>query len=91
LHQVAKIINKAQQPIILGGDFNVGHESETDLLIESKLKKAVACQTFPSWKPKKFLDYIFMSSHLTIKESYPYRKKIFSDHLPFIAEIEEDQ
>lgn len=66
---------------------NVSTEAELDLLEESSLRKVTSARTFPSWNPKKRLDYLFFSEHFDIVSSYAFDRFRFSDHLPFVAEV----
>ncbi len=84
---IAAIIGDCDQPTILAGDFNVSREDELDLLAESVLSKAASAPTFPSWKPTKHLDHLFLSRHFSIRQAYAFDAYRFSDHLPFVAEV----
>ena len=87
LGAIADLVGHCAQPTVLAGDFNVSEEAELDLLAESNLQKAASAPTFPSWRPKHHLDYLFFSGHFTIQESYAFDAVRFSDHLPFVAEV----
>lgn len=89
LQAVAEIVNAATGPTILVGDFNIFHDSEMQLLHESRLTMATADATFPSWKPNRYLDYIFFSEEFRIKHSEIDPTKV-SDHLLFWTEVEID-
>lgn len=43
-------------------------------------------KTYPSWKPRRTLDQIWVSPHLGVK-NVKAKKHLYSDHLPVIAEI----
>lgn len=88
IHHIAEIIGRHEAPTILAGDFNIAHEAELTLLTESNLVKATSAATFPSWKPTKYLDYLFFSQDFRVAESHTFNGMRFSDHLPFIAAVE---
>ena len=73
---------------ILMGDFNI---ENNNVLIKSfnKNMKSILNNsfTFPSLKPTKKLDYIFVSKNIKIIHSY-IPNFIISDHLPIISTIE---
>ena len=87
LDAIAELIGHCDQPTVLAGDFNVSEKAELDLLAESNLQRVTSAPTFPSWRPKYHLDYLFFSAHFTIRESYAFDATRFSDHLPFVAEV----
>ena len=94
--QVKKLIEMASEwnePLILGGDFNDGPNSETIQLLDSELKRTCkTCPpTIPVENPKRAIDFIYykhpqakfqVKSHKVIPEEYA------SDHRPVFAEID---
>jgi endonuclease/exonuclease/phosphatase family metal-dependent hydrolase len=89
IHRIARLLNERPGlPTILAGDFNVSREEEMELLIDTKLQMATSAATFPAWKPKRRLDYLFFSSEFTIRDSRAYDATLFSDHLPLVAEVD---
>lgn len=82
---ISRVIDNITTPLILSGDFNVGDESELALLNNTGLKRIENCKTYPSWKPERCEDVIFVTNHFNIKEEYILQIKI-SDHLPIIIE-----
>lgn len=75
--------------LILLGDFNCSRESREmlDLMKETGLRgSSDDMKTFPSWRPKRNLDHILVSSELEIEQArvldYP-----MSDHLPVSMEV----
>lgn len=92
LHRKAQIkklswlINRSKNPIILAGDFNIFHEDELELIEKSKLRKVYTAKTFPVWKPKKRLDYIFASEEIRIGEGKVCKKSL-SDHCALTVEM----
>ena len=87
IHAIAEIIDRADLPTILAGDFNASREAELDLLLESNLQKATSAPTFPSWRPFRRLDYLFFSRHFALHRSSVFDRFRFADHLPFVAEV----
>lgn len=87
IHHIAETIVHTGQPVILAGDFNIAEEAELALFEESVLRKAVAGATFPSWRPRRSLDHLFFSEHFEVVRAYTYDRVLFSDHLPFVAEV----
>jgi endonuclease/exonuclease/phosphatase family metal-dependent hydrolase len=71
------------------GDFNMGPQAlATQLLIQAKplVIANPTALTFPSWRPKRLLDYILVSPSFKISQvnvlALPY-----SDHLPVGVEL----
>ncbi len=88
LQFIAAII-KAYQHVIVMGDFNLKPEelalsplAKTDLQV---VKKDIIL-TYPSWKPKKQIDYILLSSSLQLADSGVIACPS-SDHLPLYANV----
>jgi endonuclease/exonuclease/phosphatase family metal-dependent hydrolase len=89
IHRIAAVVGDGDpRPTILAGDFNVSHEEEMELLVDTKLQMATSAATYPAWRPRRRLDYLFFSEEFRIVESHAYRKTLFSDHLPLVAEVE---
>lgn len=85
---IADLIAKHQHVIVLG-DFNLSPEELNDSPL-TPCKLTLATQdmpTYPSWKPKKQLDYILVSPSLKVKKSGAI-DCMYSDHLPLYAELE---
>ena len=83
----AHIVGTCKTPTLLAGDFNISCEQELDVLLGSGLVKTFGGATFPSWKPVRLLDQIFVSEHFTNVAQYAFRDFRFSDHLPLVAEL----
>ncbi len=76
-------------PVILMGDFNITPDHR--LIAElSKLFKDTACGddmlTFPSNKPDRKIDYIFVSDGVEIESAW-VEPGVISDHLPVFAKL----
>ncbi len=87
LEQVVDEINKIDGPIIFTGDLNTHNEKELDILKSTRLKRIETPQTFPSWAPKKRLDYIFYSQDFEVVDCHVLEELKVSDHLPLVAEL----
>ena len=88
---VCALIDRADTPVILMGDFNVEPDDPVLTPIRQKLYDAASSgeggqNTFPSDQPIKKIDYIFLSDSLTLSSSF-VADMIVSDHLPVIADI----
>lgn len=86
LKKIIEIVNGCTKPLILAGDFNVNHEDELAILNEGGLNHAISLPTYPSWRPRRNLDHVFVSD-LCIGDAYAYTKELFSDHLPIVADM----
>ena len=80
-----------ESDIIIAGDFNMlwGRE-EIEMFLEASGLNTVNLKsepTFPSWEPKKELDFILYSKNITVKK-YEVIKTLLSDHLPIFIEFE---
>ena len=91
LVQLRKLIQDCKKPFIVAGDFNVlwGSE-EIELFLEASGLYNVNSHkdpTFPSWAPKKELDFILCSRDIKVK-NYKVIKTLLSDHLPILMDFE---
>lgn len=89
--QLHNIIKNCKKPFIVGGDFNIfwGND-EIELFLKASGLKNVNTEkepTYPSWSPKKELDFILCSENIKIK-NFKVVKTILSDHLPIILDFE---
>ena len=89
--QLRKLIQDCRKPFIVAGDFNVlwGNEEIELFLKAGKLQNVNNRKepTFPSWAPKKELDFILCSKEIKVKE-FQVIKTLLSDHLPVIIDFE---
>ncbi|GAA5482960.1 endonuclease/exonuclease/phosphatase family protein [Haloferula sargassicola] len=87
----------ADEPVILGGDFNSGRRSVVWQRLAGSLAEAQAQfagqrprSTFPSMKPLVGLDHVFLSPHFRVREvlvpDSPMTVRA-SDHLPLLVEL----
>jgi endonuclease/exonuclease/phosphatase family metal-dependent hydrolase len=85
--QIVEHIKNLKGPLILTGDLNTSEESELELILESGLKRLETTKTFPSWKPKRRIDYVFYSKDFEVVNYYVIDDLKISDHLPILAEF----
>lgn len=89
LSYIREIVQNCQH-VVLMGDMNT-HADQ--LLNNSPLKGSDLYaahwgqNTFPSWRPKKSLDHILISSSLTVNK-FSVVPSLISDHLPVAVEIQ---
>lgn len=87
LMQIADIIKRIRGPIIFTGDLNTSNEAELIEIENIGLKRLVTTKTFPSWKPRRTIDYIFYSEDFEVLNYHVIDQLKISDHLPIIAEF----
>lgn len=87
IDSIADALAESDEPTLLGGDFNISQEAELDLIQEGELAKALSQATFPSWRPRRALDHLFLSHHFEVCEVYAYDRWLFSDHLPLVVQL----
>ena len=89
--ELYKLIENHEKPFIVAGDFNIlwGNEEIELFLKAGKLQNVNSNRepTFPSWAPKKELDFILCSENIKIN-SYKVLKTRLSDHLPMLLDFE---
>lgn len=91
LLKVSQIVNISNIPTVFMGDLNISSNDKMFTPIKSILRDAcemhgVTLKTYPSAKPRKRLDYIFVTENISVKDIHVV-KDIASDHLPLVAEI----
>lgn len=89
IREIANMLSKVKNPVILGGDFNTMEDGEEIKPLKSiGLRSGDTQFTYPSWKPKMKLDYVMGNKQVHIVSGYVSSQAIFSDHLPVMAECE---
>jgi endonuclease/exonuclease/phosphatase family metal-dependent hydrolase len=85
------LVKEARKPVIVAGDFNAprgGRELRLFMAattLESANQRAVP--TFPSWRPRRQLDFILYSKAIQVQRFWmPH--VTFSDHLPLLLDFE---
>ncbi len=94
INELISIVNSIKNPVILMGDFNTfnGEEEIQRLLDKTHLRhkfemdKKSQTYTFPSYHPKRRLDYVLTSKGIKVK-SYEVLNFHFSDHLPLLVDF----
>lgn len=91
LNHLTEIVDESK-PMIIAGDLNT-FSGESELkTIKSKLNlknpNTKQTPTYPSWSPKRQLDYILCSNSMNITNTKVANIK-HSDHLPLIVDVEE--
>lgn len=96
-HFISEKVYACSDPVILLGDWNMKPDDSawgkiTHNLIDIWHEKGKGRgDTFPSWKPRSRLDYIFVSAHFhTIYAEVRSDKPDASDHLPLAGGVELD-
>jgi len=88
LGAVAEWVNEHRHVIVMG-DFNCCSESDEInwLLARTRLSEPVhGLHTFPSWRPRRNIDHILVSSSIGV-HSVKVLNHMISDHLPVAMEV----
>lgn len=91
LSMLYQLVKNTKKPHIVAGDFNaLWGEKEIDLFLAATGLRNVNKErrpSFPSWQPKRHLDFILCSS--AIKEQRFWMPEVtLSDHLPLVFDFE---
>ncbi len=89
LEFVAQLVETYDHVVVMG-DMNCeadSREMQVMLNATGMLAPAASLNTFPSWRPSRKLDHIFVSPSLRVK-NFSVLDVICSDHLPISMEIE---
>ena len=91
LNDLYTLVQTTQKPCIVAGDFNAfwGDREIKLFLAATGLVNACAQSrpSFPSWKPRRQLDFILHSSNIQITDFF-MPQVTFSDHLPLVCDFE---
>lgn len=91
LEELHHLIKSANKPCILAGDFNfLAGKWESHLFLDATgLIEANAAHrpTYPSWRPKRLLDFVCHSPEIRLKR-FRMPRLIVSDHLPMVCDFE---
>ncbi len=89
--ELYEVIDSCEKPFIVAGDFNLfwGQEEISLFLRALNLKNAnmKALPTYPSWKPRKTLDFILYSEGIRVNDFQVLHEKL-SDHLPLMIDFD---
>jgi endonuclease/exonuclease/phosphatase family metal-dependent hydrolase len=84
------LLKTVKKPYIVAGDFNAlwGEQEIRLFQAATGLKNAHATNlpTFPSWNPKRHLDFILHSSGIEIEKCW-VPNVLYSDHLPIVCDF----
>jgi endonuclease/exonuclease/phosphatase family metal-dependent hydrolase len=91
LDELHELISKSEKPCIVAGDFNsaAGARELRLFLKASGLVSANAqhAPTYPSWKPRRELDFVCHSPQLRLRR-FATPAVTLSDHLPLVCDFE---
>jgi endonuclease/exonuclease/phosphatase family metal-dependent hydrolase len=91
LSELYSLVNEIKKPVIVAGDFNLfrGVREVQLFLAATRLKNANqdGLPSYPSWKPRRQLDFIFHSAEIEIT-GFQVPRVTYSDHLPLICDFE---
>ena len=89
--QLYNFVKNCKKPVIVAGDFNVfWGEEEIEMFLQASNLRNINIRkdpTFPSWNPKRELDFILCSKDIKVK-SYEVIQTQLSDHLPILVDFE---
>lgn len=93
LRELKRIVRNIRKPCIVAGDFNVFKgKQELELFREAAGLLEFDGNpkpTFPSWKPKVALDFVFHTPSVQMVR-YHVPQVLYSDHLPIVCDFEVD-
>jgi endonuclease/exonuclease/phosphatase family metal-dependent hydrolase len=94
IEEIAKHVKLVRGPVILAGDFNTadGEKEIRKLLKQTGLNHKFwsnggTSLTYPTWHPRKRLDYVLASEDVHVK-NYEVLDVHLSDHLPVLVDFE---
>lgn len=91
LRDLYELVKSARKPVVVAGDFNaLWGEKEIDLFLAAcglKNANGKGEPSFPSWAPKRHLDFILHSKEITTSRFW-MPNVTFSDHLPLLWDFE---
>ena len=89
--QLYNLVKNCKKPVIVAGDFNVfWGEEEIEMFLQASDLKNINTRkdpTFPSWNPKRELDFILCSKEIKVN-SYEVIQTQLSDHLPILIDFD---
>jgi endonuclease/exonuclease/phosphatase family metal-dependent hydrolase len=91
LHQLYTLVKGTPKPHIVAGDFNVlwgDHEIDLFLAATGLCNPNRDClPSFPSWAPKRHLDFILHSPGIRVSH-FTVPRVTYSDHLPVVCDFD---
>lgn len=88
IERIASAVMETKGPCVLAGDFNTRDESELLPIIEKGMRLVETGNSFPSWRPLRRPDRIFVSREFRVIRGYVSANVRYSDHLPVVAEVD---
>ena len=92
LQYLSTMAGEGKKPLIIAGDFNSfqGKHELNDLIEWTDLQTVnySGTPTFPSWKPRKELDFILVSKSVNVRDFRVLSDIKLSDHLPLLLDFE---
>lgn len=93
LGDLYSLVKDVRKPYLIAGDFNVfwGDPEMELFLAATGLTSATphGVPTYPSWSPKRQLDFVLYSRGLRVSR-VDVPRVTYSDHLPIVCDIEEE-
>ncbi len=89
LAYLAELINEYPHAIVMG-DLNTAADSREmlELFRRTRLHEPLEeVHTFPSWRPRKHIDHILVTTDLEVEEIHVPALEAYSDHLPIAMSI----
>jgi len=90
IERIARAVMETKGPCLLAGDFNTRDESELLPIIKNGMRLVETGESFPSWRPSRRPDRIFVSREFRVIRGYASANVRYSDHLPVVAEVDLD-
>ena len=88
MEYIGETVRSTEGPVMLTGDFNTENASEIGTLLDgTRLRLVANHETYPSWRAKRSLDYLFLSPEISFVEAYAPDDVRLSDHLPLVAKV----
>lgn len=91
LDSLYALVKDARKPIIVAGDFNAPRgDRELRLFMAAtglQNPNSLGFPTFPSWAPKRQLDFILHSNEIKVRRFW-IPPVIYSDHLPLMMDFD---
>ncbi len=91
LTELYDLVRHARKPHLVAGDFNAfwGRKEISLFLAATGLRNANRARipTFPSWRPKRELDFVFHSPEVKVT-GFGVPPELFSDHLPLVCDFD---
>ncbi len=93
LRDLERLVGRCHdRPVIVAGDFNTrrGGEELRQFMLSTGLQNANmrGHPTFPTWNPKRELDFILYSPGIKVHSCRVLRQVRLSDHLPLVMDFE---